>query len=126
MAAFSFAAPVSALIFDQAAKVVIPFEYTDSSGAVVPLSGYGARLGLYVDESALLLLLTVGNGKIVVSDTLPNLVATIDATDTAFGTPINGFWSGSWYLYLDPNGVVDADSFKSDGGGYTMNKMGPT
>ena len=124
-AAFDFSAPESALIFDQAALTTLTFTYTDSAGNIVPLALYGARMALFVDETEVLLELSVANGKIVVADTAPNLTATILATDTEFGTPINGEVSGRWYLYLDPNGVEDADSFKLSGGGYIMKPLGP-
>jgi hypothetical protein len=123
--AFDFQAAQAPILFDQASKTVIPFSYKDSSGVIVPLALYGARMTFFVDESAALLTLSVGNGKIVVGNTDPNLTATILATDTAMGTPISGYPSGRWYLYLDPNGVEDGASFKLIGGGYTMTPLGP-
>lgn len=122
--AFDFQAPTTALLFDQASFREIEFTFKDSAGNVLPLVGNGIRMALFVDASAILLSLTVANGRVVVADTSPNCIVTILATDTTTGTPIDGVAQGTWWIYRDPNGVEDADSYKLGGGAFYMSPLG--
>lgn len=125
MPALSFAAAYVPLIFDQASWFQIQMTPKDEAGNIIPYAGHGIRLWFFVDETAVLLLLTVGNGKIVVSNTAPTIVCTFLATDTAFGTPMNGVLDGRWNMYDDPSGVDGPLSTKITGGGFHMNPLGP-
>lgn len=113
------------LIFDQASYFQIVMSPKDESGVIVPLSGHGIRMWFFVDESAVLLLLSVANGRIAVSDTAPTIVVTMQADYSAFGSALGAQPNGRWNMYDDPTGVESALSVKIAGGPYTMNPQGP-
>lgn len=124
MPTLDFSAIQVPLIFDQGSYFQIQMTPRDKSGNVVPYATHGMRMWFFVDASAVLLLLTVGSG-IVVADTSPTIVVTIQATDTTSASPMNGVATGRWNLYDDPNGTEDAFSSKIAGGSFFMNLLGP-
>jgi hypothetical protein len=68
---------------EQGATLVRHFIYKDSNGAVVPLTGYTARMQVrqFKDSSTVLLEATTANGKLVITPAAGKITLTVSATE---------------------------------------------
>lgn len=89
---------------DQGSTFSLVLTYKDSSGTVINLSGYTARMQMrrnYEDDS--MIELTTENGRIALGGEAGTVTLTISATDTAALPPVEGVYD----LELVQGSVVD-------------------
>ena len=99
------------IVIEQGSSWTLPIQWRDSTGALVNLSGYSARMTLrQVQNStstAALGPLTPGSG-ITLGGTPDNIIVAITATQSIGMTILSGFYD----LFMDPGGVEDQNSIR--------------